>query len=349
MPEQTRRRTRAMPKSPAGAEAAPGNGAPPRPSPGPPLGELDFEDAYRRLPMCAEEYARYDGRIDIWDRATETALQVREGGPRHEHPSQRLAALAERIALVRGKPIACFGPMTLSLLDENGRRQRAMEADQTLYLNPERAKLDRQARMVVGEDNYPDVVLEVDNTTDIRRHKLRLYAAWGFPELWVEVPEASPRAKNRRGLALYLLRAGAYEETPESKAFPGWMAPDIHAALNETPLTERSHAILERVGAALGAREGTGPNDDPLLRSQRRQAAAEARAAELERRAIMVRTILASRRLPAAGDFPLHVSGFADASAQAVADAAMRCADAADFVALLRRARQRPRRPARVP
>ena len=316
----------------------------PRPSPGPPLAELRFENAYRRVPMCAEEYARYDGRIDIWDRATETALQVREGGPRHEHPSQRLAALAERIAQVRGRPIACFGPMTLSLLDENGRRQRAMEADQTVYLHPERAKLDRRSRMVVGEDNYPDVVLEVDNTTDIRRHKLRLYAAWGFPELWVEVPDASPRAKRWGGLTIYLLRAGAYEEAPESRAFPGWAARDIHAALNETPLAARSHAVLERVGAALGEREGTGPNDDPLLRSQRRQAAAEARAGELERRATMVRTILASRRMSVEGTFPLDAPGFAEASAEAVAHAAMRCADAAEFVALLRRTGRSSRR-----
>ena len=319
---------------PLAEAAAAGNGAA-RPSPGPPLAELRFENAYRRVPMCAEEYARYDGRIDIWDRATETALQVREGGPRHEHPSQRLAALAERIAQVRGRPIACFGPMTLSLLDENGRRQRAMEADQTVYLHPERAKLDRRSRMVVGEDNYPDVVLEVDNTTDIRRHKLRLYAAWGFPELWVEVPDASPRAKKWGGLTIYLLRAGAYEEAPESRAFPGWAARDIHAALNETPLAERSHAILERVGAALGEREGTGPNDDPLLRSQRRQAAAEARAAT-------ARAILASRQVPVAANFPFDVPGFAEADAEDIAAAAMRCADAGDFAARLRRMRRSP-------
>ena len=43
--------------------------------------------------------------------------------------------------------------------------------------------------MVVGEDDFPDVVLEVDHTTDVHRGKLALYEAWGFPEVWAEVPD----------------------------------------------------------------------------------------------------------------------------------------------------------------
>ena len=44
----------------------------------------------------------------------------------------------------------------------------------------------------VDQDPLPDVVLEVDHTTDVRRGKLRLYEAWGFPEVWVLVPPESP-------------------------------------------------------------------------------------------------------------------------------------------------------------
>ena len=33
----------------------------------------------------------------------------------------------------------------------------------------------------MGSDTLPDVVLEVDNTTDVRRGKLSLYESWGFP------------------------------------------------------------------------------------------------------------------------------------------------------------------------
>ena len=56
--------------------------------------------------------------------------------------------------------------------------------------------------MVVGEHDIPDVVLEVDHTTDVRRGKLLQYEAWGFPELWVEVPDWAassrpPRAGSR--------------------------------------------------------------------------------------------------------------------------------------------------------
>ena len=58
----------------------------------------------------------------------------------------------------------------------------------------------------------------------------------------------------------------------ESRAFPGWTASEIHAALDGPVPSAETIAVLERVGAVLGAREGTGPDDDPLLRSQRRQA-----------------------------------------------------------------------------
>ncbi len=64
---------------------------------------------------------------------------------------------------------------------------------------------------------------------------------------------------------------GAYRAAPESRAFPGWTAEDIHTALNESTLSAPTSAVLERVGTVLGEREGTGPDHDPLLRSQRRR------------------------------------------------------------------------------
>ena len=60
---------------------------------------------------------------------------------------------------------------------------------------------------------------------------------------------------------------GGYGEARESVAFPGWRAEEIHAALTEEPLSAKTYAVLERVGRAMGAREGTGPEDDPLARS----------------------------------------------------------------------------------
>ena len=93
-----------------------------------------------------------------------------------------------------------------------------------------------------------------------------MYEAWGFPELWVEVPEsASPSrgAGRRPGLTMHRLEGGAYREAPESAAFVGWRAEEVHATLNEAELSEGSGAVLERVGRALGEREGTGPEDLP--------------------------------------------------------------------------------------
>ena len=333
MRRQTKPRSRA--RKPAERRAA-ANGAAvpvaPKPTPGPPLAELHFDGDYRRMTMSAQERRDYEGHLEFWDRATQTALEVREVSLQHEYPPHKLAGLLERIALVRGKPIVCFGMMSLHLLGEDGETERMMEPDQSLYLQPERVALRGWSqRMTVGSTPYPDVVVEVDNTTDIRRSKLKLYEAWRFPELWVEVPDASPRPAKWHGLTIRVLQGKEYEEVAESKAFPGWTAADIHTALNEVGTSERTNAILMRVGAALGEREGTGPDDDPLLRELRRQAAFQARAAELERRAAMVRTMMAARGLAVPASFPLGVPGFAGASGERVAEAAMRCSDSADF------------------
>ena len=56
-----------------------------------------------------------------------------------EGTSRRLPHLAERIASVRGTPIVSYGSVTLLVRDADGRPQRAMEADETLYLHPTRA------------------------------------------------------------------------------------------------------------------------------------------------------------------------------------------------------------------
>ena len=246
---------------------------------GPSLAGLEFDDArYRRFRLGPDEIADHDGRVEFWDRATKTAFEVREVSPHHERPAQMLSALAELIAAVRGKPIRCFGTMDLALPGEDGRPLRTMQADQSLYLHPERCNLVGASAMVVGENHYPDVVLEVDRTTDVRRHKLKLYEAWGFPELWVEVPDQSPRPRAERRTTIYVLQEGAFRIVPTSRAFPGWRAADIHVALNERQLSSRTAAILERIGTALGEREGSGPDDHPLLRSQRQRVREEGRA-----------------------------------------------------------------------
>ena len=132
--------------------------------------------------------------------------------------------------------------------------------------------------MVVGENDFPDVVLEVDYSTDVRRGKLGLYESWGFPEVWVEVPDrrAPSRPRGRvAGLTIHVLEEGGLPRVGREPGVSRLDAQEIHAALNETTPSARTYAVVERVGMELGAREGTGPEDDPLLRSQRRQSRAE--------------------------------------------------------------------------
>ena len=283
------------------------------------------------------ELESFDRRLEYWEAATETAWICEPVSPYHERPSRLLPQLAVLIAKVRGSRIECYGSMDLLLRDHRGRPQSIMQADESLYLHPDRARLPAAA-MVVGEDDFPDVVLEVDHTTDARRGKLPLYESWGFPEVWVDVPDApSPsRPRSRRpGLTIHLLEGGRYREAADSRAFPGWTAAEIHAALNEPAPSGRTSAVLERVGAALGAREGTGPDDDPLLRSQRRQGFERGRA---EARAEMVRQMLRSRGIEVSQDFPAGAAALATVSEAVLVAAAFACTDQADFLDALARA-----------
>ena len=50
-----------------------------------------------------------------------------------------------------------------------------MQADQVVYLYPSRVDLLGSPAMVVGEHPFPDVVLEVDHTTDMRRGHVGLH------------------------------------------------------------------------------------------------------------------------------------------------------------------------------
>ena len=284
------------------------------------------------------EIERFEGRLEYWDAATETAWISEPATSYHERPSRLLTRLAERIAEVRGSPIESYGSTDLLLRDPGGEPRRIMQADESVYLHPAQAKLPGAA-MVVGEDDFPDVVLEVDHTTDVHRGKLALYESWGFPEVWVEVPDTpSPSRPHRRrpGLTIHLLEHGRFRVAAESRAFPGWRAEEIHLALNEPVPSAQTSAAVERVAAALGAREGTGPDDDPLLRSQRRQGYERGRAEErTEGRAAMVRQILRSRGIEVAEGFPAAAAAFAAASEEVLLAAAFACADEQAFNDLL--------------
>ena len=217
----------------------------------------------------------YDGHLELWDASSETAWSVRETSTRHERPTRRLSGLVERIAALRGSGILCLGSADLLRTDAAGRKRWIMQADEILYLHRDRAR-GLGSAVIIGEDPLPDVVLEVDHSTDARRWKLGVYQECGFPEIWVEVPwDVSVR---RPGLAIHVRRDDGYREERESLAFPGWTAAEIQRALTEEPLSAESWRALERVALAMGAREGTTPEDDPLTRSMSLRAAAQGHA-----------------------------------------------------------------------
>ena len=146
------------------------------------------------IPLPASALDTFEARLEVWDGRTETAWVCEPVTGYHEQPTRRLAKIAGRIASVRGSPIESFGSMDLLLRDAAGRKRWLMQADEVLYLHPGRARMSKRA-VEVGVHDLPDVVLEVDHTTDVRRWKLGMYQEWGFPEIWVLVPwEESVRA-----------------------------------------------------------------------------------------------------------------------------------------------------------
>ena len=294
----------------------------------------------RPVHIRRERLDDYEGRFEYWDARTEIAMVAEPATTHHEYGAMRLAGCVRLIAAKRGSSIDVIGAVSLVVRAPDGGHDRVMAADQVVYLHPAR-EAPRGAEIKYGVDTLPDVVLEVDYSTDARRRKLSIYESWGFPEVWVEVPEASwrYRPKSRRsGLTIHVLEAGRYVEAASSRAFPGWTAAAIHRALNEPEASLETVDILRQVGGALGAAEGTSAADDPFLsrelEEQRSEARAEGRAeaqAELLRtavpRALSARGVAVTPRLRAWLD---EIDRVADAPA--LIELALECRDADDFL-----------------
>ena len=296
--------------------------------------DRDLEsEAYRAedFPGCesfhlpASEIDRYEGRLEFWDGYTETAWKVRDTTIQHEAPSRRLVQIAERVAALRGSRIACFGSANLVRFDAAGRKRWLMQADEVLYLHPDRSRLQGSA-IAVDADPLPDVVLEVDHTTDVRRRNLEMYMGSGFAEIWVLVPwEVSVRAP---GLTIHVRRGEGYREEAASRAFAQWRVKKIYRALTEDPLSTGARRALERVALAMGAHEGTRPEDDPFTRSISRMAQARGRREML---AANVLAVLKARGIEVALDFTQDRELVGGLSGEALIAAALACADEADF------------------
>ena len=206
----------------------------------PALSELEFPGCYAR-PMTVAEYDEYEGRVEFFDSQAGIAWLVREAAHfPHERPLNMLGPLLREIGMTRGSQIVCGGMVEIRRTFPDGQTRR-IQPDQMVYLDPTTLERAGPQYLAAREEPTPDVVVEVDSTTDTRRNRLKLYEAWGFPEVWVEVPNAyapSRPARLRSGLTIYLLEAGRYVPSPSSRAFPGWRADEIHRALNEPVISE---------------------------------------------------------------------------------------------------------------
>ena len=147
-----------------------------------------------------------------------------------------------------------------------------------------------------------------------------------------------------------MLEDGAYRPSPVSPAFLGWRAEDIHRAMNEPERSAQTNAMLEQLGRQFGERDGTGPDDDSLLHSLRRESRVEGHAeghaegraeGRVEERADMVRELLLSRGLAVSDGFLADRSMIAAISKSAVLSAALACDSERDFLLRLAAARVR--------
>ena len=175
------------------------------------------------------------------------------------------------------------------------------------------------------------------HTTDVRRRKLGIYMECGFPEIWVLVPWVSSRRE--RALTIHLRGEDGYREVPESVAFPGWRAEEIQLALTEDPLSTKTWRVLERVALAMGTREGTGPENDPLIRSVTRQAESRGVVEGHARGQLEgVAAVLRARGIEVSPAFTTDLALLVGGPVDALMAAALACTDEADLRRRLRKA-----------
>ena len=134
-----------------------------------------------------------------------------------------------------------------------------------------------------------------------------------------------------------------YRRTPDGLRFPGCRPVRIPRNRIEDfdgrleyweARTETAWIVAEPPGGvhALGAREGTGPQDDPLLRALGAQARAEGQAAgRAEGQAEFVRTMLLERGISVSESFTARAAAVDTPGGAAMAAGALACTGEADF------------------
>lgn len=137
-----------------------------------------------------------------YDRGTLEIVVTTSG--EHETTKRTLELVIDLVAAGLGLDVLPVGEMTYRRED----LQRGFEPDSSYYI--QRAPLLRGRRIDPAVDPPPDLIIEIDVTSDSLR-KFPLYAGLGVPEVW--------RFDGER-VAIHVLLAGAYEESSSSVALP---------------------------------------------------------------------------------------------------------------------------------
>jgi Uma2 family endonuclease len=130
-------------------------------------------------------------------------LEIRVPLPEHEDNKEIIGDLLKALLEELDTEFRALGSTTF----ERESMLRGIEPDQCFYIQNE-AAIRGKRRIDLSVDPPPDLALEIDITS---RTHVSTYEALGVPELW---------RFSRKGLAIYVLKSGKYEEAEESSIFP---------------------------------------------------------------------------------------------------------------------------------
>jgi len=252
----------------------------------------------------------------------------------------QLGGLIERIAATRGTGIAVLRANELVIRGPDGNTRRIAPNTQLVYTH-DTAKRSSET-VVIDDGELPDVVLDVDDTAVALRRRLSLYEKWGFPEVWVVVPDRlAPSGRvNVSRVAIHLRTRLGFVRAPRSAALTSWSAEEIRTALNEPQgfMSDGTIATLRRVGRLMRADADMGPDDDPIQPAERGELRAEP---TMEDRIDALEEMFGLRGLAVSPSFTVRVAAL-QRPLPNLLRAAYECRDEDDFLERIRVVREIP-------
>lgn len=143
------------------------------------------------------------------------SLEIMSPTPAHEKRNRRLSSFVEALADVWEIEIENFGAATF----RHTGMTRGTEPDTCFYVQRVQAVMGREDINLNTGDPAPDLVIEVDVTSD-SINKLPIYERFGVPEVW---------RMDEDHVSLLLLSENGYVEGRQSAALPLLSAAQLNA------------------------------------------------------------------------------------------------------------------------